>query len=437
MSRRKLILVVSDRMDRNKKKGRNEHRLIRMSAAARSYMGFEGEYAEVWPPGLDANSRSARAAYLRIFQAFSSDIKLCKEEGMSADELKRVGFVTAHTFQKIVNDQDVSAFDKANVWIADDIHETVIGADPEFLLYREDGSIIHACDVMGKTGKVGSDGAMAEVRPDPAITSEDLVKNIRSIFSDGKLVKPIKDFKWKSGCFYKNEMRNFPIGGHIHIGNPIRIANLPMEQRKRFFAVMNKILDELLSLIMVKLDGKEAGSTRRTKCIAGPFGYFGEWRTCSGRLEHRTLSGMWLTHPTLARCVLGSAKAIIDATLKEVAKSNYDPEFILPKEIKAWQDIYKKSFSDWKKIPLAETMKCLKDSKTMYDTLQASDPSSVNKQALDAWKKKMRALTSYNDYEKDVEGLYEILNQPVKKLLSFDRTLQSNWLENKGFVVDV
>ena len=435
MARHKLILVVSEQMDTNKKPNRNENGLIRMSALTRDFMAFTKDSVEIWPQNTNTVERINCAVYLKIFKAFSSDIKKLRSNSITENELKRVGFVSPNTFRKIMGTKaDVHITN--NAWIADDIHDTVIGADPEFLLFDNEGKIVKANRIMGKQGKLGCDGAMAEVRPDPAITPAGLIENIHKIFATKDLVEPIKNLDWVAGCYFKDSDRDYPIGGHIHIGNPIQIAKMDPRKREHFFKVFNKIMDELLALPMIKLDGTQSGLSRRSNCSMGKYGYYGEWRICNGRLEHRTLSGIWLTHPILAECVFGTAKAIIDEVFKNVANKKFNFSYMLPSTFHN-VDLFFNNFNSWDKIPLAADMGCIRSSETMEKILNNSQDKVITKDFLQKWYNHLSTFHSYKSYKKYIDGLYEILSTKNKHFKEFSKNIKTNWLENKEFIINL
>ena len=429
MARQKLIIIPSVRMDSNKKEDRNEHGLIRMSKATRGIMGLES-VVEVYPDKKNTEDRLRGSVLLDIFQAFSSDIKRLREEGMSDEDLQRVGFVTSKTFSKIIGDSNKN---KENIWITDTIEDTVIGADPEFLLFDNNGNIIRANSVLGHNGQIGSDGAMAELRPKPAIDPEELTSNILELFSNEDLTHQISQYNWKAGCYFKDNSRDYPIGGHIHIGNPIKIARMDTEKRVDFFKSFNKIIDELLSIPMIKIDGEEKGSTRRTKCATGRYGYFGEFRTCNGRLEHRTLSGMWLMHPKLSTMVFGTSKAIIDEVYKLVLQNNFSMEYMFPRKfsnVQVWSD----SFELWSEIPLLNDIGCTKTSSEMISFLHTSKPSMITAKFLKEWYSKMKGLSTYNNYSSYIDELYEVLRIKPSVFEDYDKDIKKNWLEGHNFL---
>jgi len=430
MAKQKLILVPSEKMDSNRKEDRNEHGLIRMSKAARNNMGFEDE-VEVYPQGNSANATKG-AMLLKIFHAYSADIKkLRRDENFSEAELQRTGFVSTQTYNRITGNTDRPI--AKNIWITDDIADTIIGADPEFLLFNSDGEVVRANNVMGYNGPIGCDGAMAEVRPKPSNSPEGLVAHIKDLFEDASLTERIKPYNWMAGCYYKDHARDYPIGGHIHIGNPVRIAKIGTERRTDFFKAFNKILDELLAIPMIKIDGADLGRARRTECTMGKFGYFGEFRLCNGRLEHRTLSGMWLMHPVLATMVFGTAKAIIDEVYKNVADHNYDLDYMFPSKFRRHQ-VWSPNFDLWREIPVVNDLGCVVNSRDMIELLHKSSATKITKKFLASWHSRMRKLSTYKQYSKYIDGLYELLKNTTKAFQDYDKRLQSSWLEDKPFL---
>jgi len=447
MAREKLILLASVAMDGNKKEDRNENKLIRMPAKVRNKMGFDEESVEIYPSG-SSDDRIAKSQLLEIFHAYSADLKKVKtmisKGEITPEEATRIGFVTSNTLNKINGGKGKKAKD---IWVSNTIHDTVIGSDPEFLLFEKDQSrIVPASSKLGHTGELGSDGAMAEVRPRPAITVEEHINNITNILKHNKNIKNIEPYKWMSGCYYKDDARDYPVGGHIHIGNPVKIAKLPQKEKYAFFRVVNKILDELLAIPMTKLDGSDEGSKRRTACRMsnyGGYGFFGEWRPCEGRLEHRTLSGMWLTHPSIAKAVLGTAKAIIDEVFKLASHNKFNTKYmcLLCDEEGGNAEVYKKmwksGFDGWKNVKLAKDMQCTAPSNKIITWLNESKPGRINSTYLKTWLTTMKGFSTYKNNSDYVNGLYEILKISAKELGTFDRELQSNWLKRKKFLVEV
>lgn len=438
--KRKLILVPSESMDANKKKDRKEKNLVRMSAAARKHMGFGGDSVEVWKTGGKA------PMMLTIFKAYAEDIKNLKATGnYSEDELKRVAFVSSHIYKDITGKNTGIA--KSNIWISKNTEDLMYGADPEFLLFDTKGAVVRANNVLNHQGKMGCDGAMAEIRPEPSKDITQLVKNMRKIFKstdyDG-----VRKYDWLACCYHKDAVRDYPVGGHIHMGNTKQINN--HENKLYFFLSLNKVLDELLAVPMIKLDGTDDGYCRRSKCqMSNPghdgFGHFGEMRLHAGRLEHRTLSGIWLMHPSIARAVLGTAKAIIDEAhhiaKNEAYRLNYvfneDYTGSVSKQHPEKSAVWSKDFQGWGKIPMVKEMGCKYSAEKMVQLLNESKVSSVTYTYLKSWRGRLRNMSTYKANSEWIEGLFEILTIPTKELNTYGREIKENWLEDKTFIVDV
>lgn len=446
MPKKKLVLLASKFMDENQKSERNEHGLVRMSASVRKNMKFVDSTVEIFPVGVSATEKIAKTQSLKIFKAFIADSRSIKKKiaggELTAEEAVRVGFVTTKTLNKITGGS--RAKDKRSIWVSDTISDTVIGSDPEFLIFnRQTGDIVRANNIMSKNGKMGSDGAMAEIRPAPAVDPTAHVADMIKIFRTDKATELIKQYRWSAECYHRDDSRDYPVGGHIHIGNPIKIANMPQDDRVAFFRCLNKIMDELIAIPLVKLDGADKGSKRRVNCQmnsgGGGFGYFGEYRLCGGRLEHRTLSGMWLLHPSVARAVFGTAKAIIDEVFKLVSDNKYKKSYmcLYPESSRKPTHMWKQGYDGWKDKQLLKDIRCTLSTDKMIGLLHKSDPASINAAYLGDWLSKMKGFSTYRKHSEYILGLYEILKISTSNLQGWDREIQKNWVKKKKFMVEV
>ncbi len=442
MAKESLILIASTSMDGNKSQKRDEQSLIRMASTTRNMFDFSNDALEIW----DANKANMlnnvnNVNMLHVFKAFTKDInklkKLVEENKIKVEDVHKVGFVTSHNYKKITgNDANIHSSD---VWVSDNIVDIVIGSDPEFVLMDDANNIISALTInnFSRYSPIGHDGAVAELRPDPGITPEDLVTNIKSLFSNAELTKQIKNLNWHSGIYYHNDVRNFPIGGHIHIGNPAKISALSVRQRSIFFIMFTKILDELLALPMIRLDGVVGAKRRATS-----YGGFGDIRLSAGHLEYRTLSGAWLSHPILAEAVFGTVKAISEEIYNLVSAHNFDTTYLAndkiyfqqsPNDSNAWNI----NFAGWGDIPLTKDMQCIKSSSDIKTLLTNSKLDNVNKNFINKWYKHMQSLTTYNKYSTYIDRLYAILSHTNKDLTTISTNLKTNWCEGKEFSLKI
>ncbi len=446
MPKKRLILLASKSMDENQKPERNEHGLVRMSASVRKGMKFTDSTVEIFPVDVTATEKLAKTQSLKIFQAFLTDSRSIKKKiasgELTAEEAVRVGFVTTKTLNKVTGGSGAKS--KRSIWVSDTISDTVIGSDPEVLLFdRQSGAIIRANNIMSKSGKMGSDGPMAEIRPDPAVDPITHVDNMIEIFRTNKAAKLIEMYRWSAECYHRDSSRDYSVGGHIHIGNPLKIANMPQDDRVAFFRCLNKIMDELLAIPLVRLDGADKGSRRRINSQVnsggGGFGYFGEYRLCGGRLEHRTLSGMWLLHPSVARAVFGTAKAIIDEVFRFVSDNKYKKSYmcLYPESSRKTTHMWKQGYDGWKDKQLLKDIRCTLSTDKMIGLLHKSDPALINTAYLKKWLSKMKGFSTYRKHSEYILGLYEILKISTSNLQGWDREIQKNWIKKKKFMVEV
>mgnify|MGYP003583170403 CR=1 FL=1 len=428
-------------MDGNKKSDRNEDVLLRMAKATRDSVA----------PGEDGVTLTgvAKTKKLEIFKAFSHDIRrvreLVLEDKIQFEDSHRVAFVSSRTFKELGGDGDFLDLSKAILQpppqpkkvVHDVIDKLLIGTDPELLLMAK-GKVVNASNINGltKQSKFGADGAMAEMRPDPALTPEGLVENIKTILRDEGLQERLLKYDFVSSCYHEEEQRDYPVGTHIHIDNPKLIAKLPVEERYRLFAVTNKIMDELLTIPAIRLDGQK-GHNRRAKCRMSThngygnnygkgYGFFGEWRECHGRLEHRSLSGLVLANPEVATAVFGTAQAIAEAAYNEALKSGLDREHILPKGFD-YKGIYRPTFKKWGEIPLAAALDCVATSKDVAALMDASDRAVIDTAYIKNWLKKIRTLPTYGKFSEHIEALGDILSSSDKALDGLDTNIKKTW----------
>ena len=426
---KKILLIKSELMDSNKKKERNEDSLIRLPKQVRRDLDLE-ESVELHNNGTDA------VESLGVYKAFSKDVKLAKDlitqGNISREDLSIVFFVSSNSYMKLGNTKS----DITEVGLSTTFNHFLIGTDPELLLMK-DGKVHHANHVPGfnKSAEFGSDGAMAEIRPKPASTPDGLVKNMIKIFS--KIDSGAEGYDWVSSCYQEDNGRDYPVGAHIHLGNPAKIAKLlDTKGKNRLFAVTNKILDELITIPMIRMDGK-SGYKRRARCkmshangfgggYGQGYGFFGEWRGKHGRLEFRSLSGLVISNPKLCEAVFGTAMAVTEAVYREAIRNKLDSEIILPSKFNE-KSIYRSDFDSWGDIPLAEIFGCTKSSKVVADTLNKSSRTDITSSYINEWANKILSLESAHKYEKYIGYLAEVLSGSTNSLNKIDRNIKKTW----------
>ena len=419
-----LILLPSKSMDSNKKKDRREDGLIRMSAEARQSLGLDNDKSvEVWPNSDDALDRENRSRALVIFKAYSEDLKALRDTDMPAEDMIRVGFVTSRTFSVIVK----NAGGQGAVWLADKVEDVLIGADPEFAVVNPtDGLLIRPSAVNGyghSDARVGWDGPLAEIRPNPKITVEEFVKEISELLQSD-LTKAIRPYDWiaKPTISSDNGGHHHTLGGHLHFGSPKKLAEANDNVKAISYALMARILDELVAVPLMRIEGVEESRSRRNS-----YGYFGDYRTDHGRLEYRTISAEWLSHPDIAKAVLGTSKGIVHSIYSMLEDAGFNSaNFKLPANTQ-W---FNKSFDGWKNNEVAQNMGTICSSGEVFNMLHDGDVQ-FNKAYFEGLRRRYEKLSSYNEFGKYMDMFLALIRTPAKSHTERDHNMKNNWLEKR------
>lgn len=175
-----------------------------------------------------------------------------------------------------------------------------LGADPEFALRKEDGSMALASDYLKIAGIVGCDTTryreelamhqhpVAELRPEPVEDPEGLFAHIWDALklANQKMNNP--QLEWLAGGM---PFSGYPIGGHIHFSG---ITPTFSFRRK---------LDAYLALPLVLIEDQSCQQRRER------YGFLGDVREKTYGFEYRTMPS-WLVHPTVTRGVLHLSRLI-------------------------------------------------------------------------------------------------------------------------------
>jgi len=167
-----------------------------------------------------------------------------------------------------------------------------MGMDPEFVLMRDSGEIVHASDFMERGGVAGSDAVrfqgeviypIAELRPSPKPTPKALLLEMQKAMHEAHSQIHDHSLSWRAGAL---PYVDFPLGGHIHFSG-VRLS-----------LSLLQALDNYLALPLVLLEDPK-GRSRRPR-----YGYLGDFRRqAHGGFEYRTLPS-FLVSPLVAKVSL-------------------------------------------------------------------------------------------------------------------------------------
>lgn len=226
----------------------------------------------------------------------------------------------------------------------------ILGADPEFLIADNAGTIVHASRYLPKNGSAGCDVLtirgvkrfpLAELRPTPTPDPRKLVRHIRQAMQLAADYILDDSLIWVAGAM---PAKGFALGGHVHMS------------RIWLNTTLLRALDNYVALPLVLAE--EARSVRRRP----RYGFLGDFRRQKhGGFEYRTLPS-WLVSPRLARGVLAST-ALVATHYKEltqrplthaaVQRQYYDgsKSELLPLVKSLWSDMERlpgyQAWADW------------------------------------------------------------------------------------------
>jgi hypothetical protein len=384
---------------------RGEADIIRFPRAVRDRLGVQihrrvrvgGDYQ------TELHVKKARKEDLKSLARMLVSGRIAEEEALYA------GFVTKTVQQRVARHRG-----KGDLWLSAAKEPITIGADPEFGLVDGTGMLRRGDDMLPHDGPFGSDGPGAEVRPQAAQDHGRLVANIAKILKNPP--NGAEDLNGIGGATYEDDHREYWFGGHIHLGRP---SDLEEDYADYCYKGIALALDHLVALPFVRLDTPNP-TCRRNGCKYG-YGKAGTFdnggseasiRTKGNRFEYRVLSGLWLTHPDLAKITLGVTKCVAESAYARARMHDYDPE--------------------WTAAPASRKglAKSLKLSKTreITDIINRAEPSGVTTDHLKEWERRVRELDFYGDYEDEVEALITLARHgPGEFLLDLKQT----WLAGK------
>jgi len=447
MLNQEVVILASERMDSNQKEGRNENQLVRIPKKARQVMDPKDNTVELYDAKRKALTRFVNSRVLKIHQAYASDIKkaneLIKSGILKQGDKNKLCFVSTDTFKRVTGKR--TKLESARVWMADSIVDTLVGADPEFVLLDKNGYVVHARDVMGvrdtQTSPLGVDsyGLQAELRPEPEVNPEALIRSMKDILRNDQRAPTIAKYNWLA-CSWNR----FGIGGHLHFGTP-KMLEQKKDAKFGFFVVATRLLDELVALPLCKIEA-EGGVDRRQNTR---FGRHGDFRKDTGRLEWRVPGGDWIAHPDLAEAVVGTSKAVCEEVHRLIDASGFENDFIIPKKYRSgdwsaykgaavnqdyagrihfWRGSWEyrtKSQNNWASWPICESFGVEKSSTEIASELHNGKPTlATTKNAY----RVLRNMSTYRDYKKQIEKFIEVCSKQKKTLANINRDMKATWL---------
>lgn len=431
MANFKLKLYVSERMTRAGEKG-----VVRMPLRAREFTS-----------DVATNDRALKIMCgnkkktLDIKQAYREDLRKINRmiRGGELDlENKRVCcFLTKQDYDSIVYKTG-----KHDPWVTNELEPIMIGADPEFVL-MEDGEVVRASEFLGHYDDLGSDGNPAEIRPEPSQSLIEVVNSIGSLLNED--TSEAEHLDWRAGACYKVNPGGVhddgywcPVGGHIHLGNP----KVKAELNDDTFRALADILDDLVVVPMMKIDGPNA-KERRKHSTYGIHSGGNRWQfeNHEGRMEWRTPSGVWLCHPLVTEAVLGTTKAVTESFYARWGQEDYKFNLITSTDGKF--DLTSKEYGSAAYKKVRDNM-CEKGIRKTFGIrpfsernkiLIENDTESIKHDCKNL-KRRFKELERYEEYKPQIEAFTDLVNASDEDIKTVNMDLKKNWRENEKIFLE-
>lgn len=230
--------------------------------------------------------------YLKLTTSNKTNIRVKVEEIYLEDisKNKKVSYVSQETFDILTGSKKFEG--------------VTLGCDPEFVFLNQKRRVFPASYWLPAKGPIGSDGPLAELRPDPAEHEEEVVENLRKLIHILPFLGSKEIVAEAHSCW-----QNYAIGFHIHLGAPKELTTLSAPRAREFVKSFITVLDYFVGIPAMLL---EDSNIRRLG--NGIYGKPGDYRVSTKTIEYRTPGGYHLRHPKYAAGIMGLALC----TAKEV-----------------------------------------------------------------------------------------------------------------------
>jgi len=289
--------------------GNIEDRLIRIPKDLRDKLGLK--------PGLflRLKSKDGKTIPLQVTHAYKSDTDI---DPYSA-------YVSDLTYEEV-------SFDRINrINPADDI---LIGCDPEFFIVdMMSGRNISASHFFSRHGQVGSDAGLAELRPRPSMSPEELTKNMEALMlqafnhiSNRALYRK-RPISMMAASMHDNASAGF----HIHYGLPPEFLD-GSPAAYNILVKMVYVLDYYVGIPSILPEGEE-DYWRRSQRYS-QYGKPGDFRSDDRiTLEYRVPGGHLLRHPILTRGLIALSATVMKDLLSrlKICTNNFSKLEIIKK----------------------------------------------------------------------------------------------------------
>ena len=301
-------IKISEIMNNNIRLYNNENHILRIPRELRQKLNVEiGQQFQL-------NSIKNKPVILQVGPAFKND----KEQDNG------VCYVTRSVFNNI----NIENTDDHKVKI---VRGITLGCDPEFFLVDKNSKkILRAETFFKKWGEIGYDGILAEFRPKPALTPQELtnniynlIKNTRKILDLNNIYEPSEIMMFASSCHDVGLPKSLltglstqaTAGFHLHFGLPKSILGHTPNIMALMFKIV-KIMDYYVGLPSIMLETEKDARRRSNTQIN--YGKPSDFRLDNKTLEYRVPGGSMLKHPSLTRGLIALGITVIEDIVSKI-----------------------------------------------------------------------------------------------------------------------
>lgn len=267
-----------------------------------------------------------------------------------------------------------------------------IGCDPEFLLKRKDSNaLVNASHVLPFNGKVGSDGELGELRPNPSDEVYEVMNNLR------ELIQSIP-FKTPHIPVAQSYHRGYLAGFHVHLGIPKLILRYPEPEFETFVRNVIATLDYFVGIPSTLFEDTDKRRTSNSE-----YGKAGDFRITECTLEYRFPGGFYLRHPAFTRVLLDTCYTVVEDIIGRA--------FL---ETRAWTQMSR--FSDYSKFKSVYNLPAKGEIQHILSTSSKYKAQKYTSSIYNSFEK----LYNYNKNKKFIDKLFA-----TPKVI--DENILANW----------
>jgi len=217
--------------------------------------------------------------------------------------------VTTETFNRI----NTNTKEEQNLVVIDEI---MIGCDPEFFIVdTQNNCLENPANYFKKWNRIGYDGLLGELRPQPHDLPEQVVLNLQNMIIQVKNAFNSKN-KYNTSLFAASSGYDLTAGFHCHMGIPKKFLNKRRLNYKSIISFVVKALDYHVGTLAVIPEG-ELDNKRRCMPFVS-YGKVSDHRIDNRTLEYRVPGGTLLKTPDLTKGLLSLCKLVCTDALTKV-----------------------------------------------------------------------------------------------------------------------